>query len=86
MTSNGARKCSRVRKEYYDNDHFDVKSGFKNILFCKIGYFSNKLGPNESIEHNVSFNATRTGTRTLIVAIDSNEQPDFQNSAIFKCN
>ena len=47
--------------------------------------FSDEIGPDESIEHRVNFSATRTGLRTLIVDIDSNEQPDFQNSAVITC-
>ena len=49
-------------------------------------YFSDELGPDESIEHVVNFTASRAGTRNLIVDIDSNEQPDFQNSAVLTCN
>ena len=43
--------------------------------------FSDKLGPNESVEHVVKFSSNRVGVRNLIVDIDSKEQPDFQNSA-----
>ena len=48
----------------------------------KIENFSDELGPDESIEHVVTFSSSRTGSRNLIVDIDSNEQPDFQNSAV----
>ena len=47
---------------------------------------SDELGPDESIEHVVNLSASRTGSRNLIVDIDSNEQPDFQNSAVITCN
>jgi len=47
---------------------------------------ADELGPDESIEHVVTFSSSRTGSRNLIVDIDSNEQPDFQNSAVITCN
>ena len=59
---------------------------FIPILNRNIWYFSDELGPDESIEHVVNFTASRAGTRNLIVDIDSNEQPDFQNSAVLTCN
>ena len=45
--------------------------------------FSDKLGPNESVEHVVKFSSNRGGVRNLIVDIDSKDNPIFKIQAEF---